>query len=153
MLGLSLFSCEKIVDDLNVDPNNPTDAPAKLTLTGTQLSNMVVQEGIASLLVSIWSGYATGHDRQWRDYANYNMTSGNFDGEWNNVYRGTVNNAQITIEKAMELGNRKMAGIAKIIMANSLATATELWGDIPFEQAGQFEEFPNPEWPSHSHQP
>ena len=146
MLGLSLFSCEKIVDDLNVDPNNPTDAPANLTLTGTQLSNMVVQEGIASLLVSIWSGYATGHDRQWRDYANYNMTSGNFDGEWNNVYRGTVNNAQITIEKAMALNNRKMAGIATIVMANSLATATELWGDIPFEQAGKIEEFPNPEF-------
>ncbi|MCC9138442.1 SusD/RagB family nutrient-binding outer membrane lipoprotein [Pontibacter silvestris] len=144
MLGLSLFSCEKIVDDMNIDPNNPTDAPGDLTLTGTQLANVVVQEGIASLLVSIWSGYATGHDRQWRDYYNYNITSGNFDSEWNNVFRGTVNNAQITIEKAMELNNRKMAGIAKIVMANSLATATELWGDIPFEQAGKIEEFPNP---------
>lgn len=144
LLGLSLFSCEKIVDDLNVDPNNPTNAPANLTLTGTQLANVVVQEGIASLLVSIWSGYATGHDRQWRDYANYNITSGNFDGEWNNVFRGTVNNGRITIAKAMELNNRKMAGIAKIVMANSLATATELWGDIPFEQAGRIAEYPNP---------
>ncbi|RDV13474.1 SusD/RagB family nutrient-binding outer membrane lipoprotein [Pontibacter diazotrophicus] len=144
MLGLSLFSCEKIVEDLNVDPNNPTDAPANLILTGTQLSNVVVQEGIASLLVSIWSGYATGHDRQWRDYANYNITSGNFDSEWNNVFRGTVNNARITIDKAMMLNNRKMAGIAKIVMANSLATATQLWGDIPLEQAGQIQEYPNP---------
>ncbi len=148
LLSLCLVACKSMVDDLNVDPNNPTDAPGSLTLTGAQLANVVVQEGIASLLVSIWTGYATGHDRQWRDYYLYNVTAGVYDTEWNNVFRGTVNNSRITINKASALNNRKMTGIAKIVMVNSLATATELWGNIPYDQAAQIQEFPNPAFES-----
>ena len=148
MVSCFFFSCKKIVADLNVDPNNPANAPASLTFTGTELANMSVQEGMASRLGTIWSGYLTGADRQWRDYYSYNVTAGVFDGDWNNVFSGTIKNGIVTITKATELGNRKMIGITKVIEANALATATELWGDIPVDQAGKILEFPNPKFES-----
>lgn len=141
---MHLFSCESIVDDMNNDPNNPVDAPAQMVFTGTLLANLAVQEGMASRLGIIWSGYATGADRQWMDYFSYNVTAASFNADWNNVYQGTHGNALITIRKAEEINNRIMAGITKVVQVNSLATATELWGDIPFEQAGQIEAYPNP---------
>ncbi|OIN56304.1 SusD/RagB family nutrient-binding outer membrane lipoprotein [Arsenicibacter rosenii] len=143
-LTLQVLGCKSIVDNLNTDPNNPTDAPASLVFTGVQLANLAVQEGMASRLGTIWSGYLTGADRQWRDYFLYNVSAGVYDTDWNNVFTGTHANALITISKANALGNRKMAGITKVLQVNALGTATELWGDIPLSEAGKIAEFPNP---------
>lgn len=148
LFSLQLVSCKSIVEGLNVDPNNPTSAPASLVFTGTQLANIATQEGMASRLTTIWSGYTTGADRQWRDYFNYNVTAGVYDGDWNLVFQATNANALIAIQKATELGNRKMVGITKILRANALATGTELWGDIPFDEAGDIVKFPSPKFQS-----
>ncbi|WP_080059808.1 SusD/RagB family nutrient-binding outer membrane lipoprotein [Spirosoma aerolatum] len=144
VFGLQLFACSSIVENLNVDPNNPTKSTASLLLTGTEIANMATQEGMASRLTTIWSGYASGADRQWLDYYNYNVSAGIYDGDWNLVYQATNANALLTIAQATALGNRKMVAIAKILRANALATGTELWGDIPFDQAGDNAKYPNP---------
>ncbi|MVM33033.1 SusD/RagB family nutrient-binding outer membrane lipoprotein [Spirosoma sp. HMF4905] len=144
LVGLQFFSCSSIVENLNVDPNNPTASTGSLLLTGTEIANMATQEGMASRLTTIWDGYASGADRQWLDYYNYNVTAGVYDADWNLVYQATNANALLTIEKATALGNRKMAAIAKILRANALATGTQLWGDIPFDQAGDILKYPSP---------
>lgn len=148
VFGLQFFACSSIVENLNVDPNNPTNSTASLLLTGTELANMATQEGMASRLTTIWSGYASGADRQWLDYANYNVSAGIYDGDWNLVFTATNANALLTINQATALGNRKMAAIAKILRANALATGTQLWGDIPFDQAGNIAQYPNPAFES-----
>ncbi|GAB4040303.1 SusD/RagB family nutrient-binding outer membrane lipoprotein [Spirosoma jeollabukense] len=144
VFGFQFLACSSIVENLNVDPNNPTKSTASLLLTGTELANMATQEGMASRLTTIWDGYASGADRQWLDYYNYNVTAGVYDADWNLVYQATNANALLTIDQANALGNRKMVGIAKILRANALATGTELWGDIPFDQAGDIAKYPNP---------
>lgn len=144
IITVTFFSCERLVDGLNDDPNNPTDASANYVFTGTQLANIAVQEGLASRLTLIWNGYGTGVLQQFGTWHFYAITASNFDADWNLVFTGTNKNALIAIRKAEELGNRKMAGITKVIQLNSLATATELWGDIPFEEAGQMDAFPSP---------
>ena len=144
LFGLQFFSCTSIVENLNVDPNNPTKSTASLLLTGTEIANMATQEGMASRLTTIWDGYASGSDRQWLDYYNYNVTAGVYDADWNLVYQATNANALLAIEQATALGNRKTIGIAKVLRANALATGTELWGDIPFDQAGDIAKYPNP---------
>ncbi len=144
LLGLQFLSCTSIVENLNVDPNNPTKSTASLLLTGAEIANMATQEGMASRLTSIWDGYASGADRQWLDYYNYNVTAGVYDADWNLVYQATNANALLAIDQATALGNRKLVGIAKVLRANALATGTELWGDIPFDQAGDIVKYPSP---------
>ena len=144
VIGFHLMACEKIVEGLNTDPNNATDAPAKYVFTGTQIANMAAQEGLASRLAIVWTGYGKGTFQQLGTWYLYQITANNFDDDWNIFFTGVNKNAIITIEKAEAIGNRKMAGITKIIQVNALGTATELWGEIPFEEAGKTAEFPNP---------
>ncbi len=142
-LGLAVLflftACESIVDDLNVDPNNATDAPIPLILTGAQVANITVQEGHPVRVVNMWSGYYNGADRQYLDYAQYNVNAGNFNGDWTDVYQGVVSQTSLIIERASEIGERQIAGIAKVVQAQAIGTATELWGDIPFTEAINFE--------------
>lgn len=146
LVSLTLFSCKKIVADLNVDPNNPTDASANFVFTGTQIANMAAQEGMASRLTICWTGYGIGTFQQFLPFSFYNITASNFDDDWNIFFTGANKNAKLTIAKALALNNIKMAAIAKIVQVNALGTATELWGDIPSEQAGETAKFPDPKF-------
>lgn len=146
LVGLGLGSCEGIVDDLNKDPNNATDAPARYVFTGTQIANMAAQEGLASRLAIVWTGYGKGTFQQLGTWYLYQITASNFDDDWNLFFAGVNKNALIAIEKAEALGNRKMAGITKIVQVNGMATATELWGDVPYTESGNSAEYPNPKF-------
>ncbi len=145
---ISLTSCEGIVSDLNEDLNNPTDAPAELMFTGVELATASVHEGYNSLLSSIWSGYYFGYDRQWADFQVYNVAGSYFDGMWSSSYYGIHRNARLILQKIEPAGIKVMAGMTKVIMAHNLGTMTALYGDIPFTQAAQLEEFPNAKYDS-----
>ncbi|WP_439481686.1 SusD/RagB family nutrient-binding outer membrane lipoprotein [Cyclobacterium plantarum] len=146
LLAFSFSGCESIVDDLNTDPNNPTDASAELMLTGIELANMSIHEGHTARVAGMWSGYFTGIARQYPDFSNYNATGATFDQIWENIYAGVVNNGNIIIEKSQPLDNRLMMGIVKVIQANALGTATACWGDIPFSETTNIRSFPNPKF-------
>jgi hypothetical protein len=137
-----------MVSDLNDDLNNPTDAPAELMFTGIELATASVHEGYNSLLSSIWSGYYFGYDRQWADFQVYNVAGSYFDGMWSSSYYGIHRNARLILQKIEPAGIKVMAGMTKVIMAHNLGTMTALYGDIPFTQAAQLEEFPNAKYDS-----
>ncbi|MEM9936389.1 MAG: SusD/RagB family nutrient-binding outer membrane lipoprotein [Bacteroidota bacterium] len=144
---LTLFlvtSCEDIVEGLNVNPNEATDAPDPLVLTAAQIAHAVSIEGHANRVVNMWTGYFNGADRQYNDYALYNVNAGNFNTAWNNVYQGTVAQTRLIISRASVRGERQINGIAKLIEASVLATATQRWGDIPVSQVVQPDSLPNP---------
>lgn len=147
-ITMSLSACETIVSDLNEDLNNPTDAPAELMFTGIELATASVHEGYNSLLSSIWSGYYYGYDRQWADFHVYNVAGSYFDGMWSSSYYGIHRNARLILQKIEPSGIKVMAGMTKVIMAHNLGTMTALYGDIPFTQAAQLEEFPNAKYDS-----
>lgn len=147
LLSIS-FSCEKLVDDLNTDPNNPTDASATLLLTAAQLGNVSVQEGHLARLASMWSGYFTGSDRQYKDMASYNVTGSDFNNVWGFVYQGVVEQTKLIIEKSEQNNNRLIQAIAKITKAHALGTAAACFGDIPFTEASNIDAYPNPAFES-----
>ena len=144
LIGLFFFSCESLVSDMNQDLNNPTDASAEYIFTGTQIAHIASQEGMASRLTIVWTGYGYGSFQQFGTWGQYQITAANFDDDWNLFYTGTNKNAVRTIEKANQLSNRVMAGITKIIQAQNIGTVTELWGDAPFTETGNTATFANP---------
>jgi hypothetical protein len=149
LLSIS-FSCEKLVENLNTDPNNPTDASATLLLTAAQLGNISVQEGHLARVASMWSGYFTGSDRQYKDVDSYNITGSDFNNVWGFVYQGVVEQTKLIIEKSERTNNRLIQGIAKITRANSLGTAVACFGDIPYTEASNIDLYPNPAFESQS---
>jgi hypothetical protein len=137
-------SCEKLVEGLDVDPNNPADAPANLQLTGAQVASILVYEGELARLSGMWSEQFTGSDRQYITLENYNAVSGDFDSPWGNIYSNVIAQTKIIRQKADEANNPWLKGIAQVMEAQMFGTTTSLFGDIPFSQAAQAEMFPTP---------
>ncbi len=140
---LCLSSCKKAVEGYNNDPNNPQDADAITMLTGVETADMDVQEGELARIAGMWSGYFTGEAQQYLSFYQYLIIARNFDEAWLRVYGSVLKNDRLMKQKAYTVNNRRLIGVAQIIEANVIGTATSLWGDVPFKQAVN-DSFPNP---------
>ncbi|WP_144961610.1 SusD/RagB family nutrient-binding outer membrane lipoprotein [Gillisia sp. Hel_I_86] len=146
---ISLSSCTRYVDEINDDPNQPTDAGVPNLVQGVQLSNQFWQSGESNRLAMLWLNQATGADRQYIALNDWNTAQSTiFDGIWNEAMVNTISQAQVLQEKAEALGNTSTLGMAQVLEANAFGTLTSLFGDIPFSQVNKFEEFPNPAYES-----
>ncbi|NVO85089.1 SusD/RagB family nutrient-binding outer membrane lipoprotein [Hymenobacter terrestris] len=143
-LGLALGSCDKFVDDLSVDPNNPSNVDATNTLQGVIVADALVHEAEAARLSGIWTAQFTGSIAQYIPLNNYNVTSGNFDDIWDTSYYGVVAQARITAANAEAAGVFRLQGVAQILEAHMIGTLTSLFGDIPYREAVDRAQFPQP---------
>ena len=85
MMGMS--SCKKDMTEINkTNPNQFSDSDPTLMITGAELANVILNEGEAARLAGIFAGHFNGYDRQFISYAQYNMTSGDFNTPWGNLY-------------------------------------------------------------------
>lgn len=136
-VSLLLFasSCKKVLEDVNVNPNSPTDAPSNLILNGAQVSSIVLYEGDWARLGGMWSQSFTGQDRQYISLNGYTTTAGDYDNTWSTAYRGVIAPCKIIIEKETATNNKLMIGIAQVMEAQAFGTLTALFGDIPFSEA------------------
>ncbi len=141
--ALSSSSCKKAVDGFNTDPNNPLDADAITMLTGVEVGNMGNQEGELARLAGMWCGYFTGEQQQYQAFYQYLIIARNYDDSWQRVFSGVLKNDRLMKQKAYAVNNMRLVGVAQVIEANAMGTATALWGDIPFKQAAN-DEYPNP---------
>ncbi|MGE9314805.1 SusD/RagB family nutrient-binding outer membrane lipoprotein [Niabella sp. CJ426] len=132
---LSLASCKKFID-VNQNPNSPTDVQPKVLLPTTSMGigfTNVNQLGLAAgLMVQHNAAIA-----QWTAFDVYNL-----DGQtgitnaWSfELYNGIINNLRILIDKTQET-SPAYSGIAKIQLAYAFGLVTDLWGDVPYSQAG-----------------
>ena len=137
------LSCKKSVEGFNGDPNNPTDADAITMLTGVEVGNMDVQEGELARIAGMWSGYYTGEQFQYQSFYQYLIIARNFDDSWQRIFSGVLKNERLMKQKAYAVNNKRLVGVAQVIEANVIGTATSLWGDVPFLQASN-DSYPNP---------
>ena len=75
------FGCEKMVEDLNENPNQLTltDIDAGLFLNGAELSNIGIQLGAYSRMAGYWSGQLTGFEQVELERYQYNVANNTFD--------------------------------------------------------------------------
>lgn len=126
------------------DPNNFKDATPDLLIKAPMLAQTLVIEGELARLAGIFSNQFTGSDRQYVSYNSYNIVAGDFDNIWGNVWADGVAQCRIIREKAAEINDDELEGIAMIIEANILGVAAALWGDVPNTEACNDVEFPQP---------
>lgn len=143
---LFLFtSCKKLTEDLNVNPNQPTDAPADLLLNGAQVASIIVYEGNLARLAGIYTNTFTGADRQYSLFNTYTSTAPDYDDAWDNLYY-VVGQAKLGEEKAAKVNNRLMRGMFQVIQAQAFGLAADVWGDVPFTEVGNPEKYPTPKF-------
>jgi hypothetical protein len=93
----------------------------------------------ASVLVQYNAGLSGDPD----GFDSYRL-EGNFENQWNNeIYSGVVSDLRILIEKTQET-SPAYSGIAKLELAYAFSLTTDLWGDVPYSEAGIGLEFSQP---------
>lgn len=152
LVGVCLlaFNACKDVTDLNIDPNNPTAVPAENLLTQAQYELAERMWGRnynaewTMLVVQHWS------QNEYAEDSRYVVDGNSFDAMWQDVYANMLQE----LKTAGDLVSVN-EGLASGVKANQLAIINILevcaynlladgFGDIPFSQALNADEFPAP---------
>jgi len=137
-MSILIFSgCEKWIDtDLNIDPDVPSEVPMDLLMPSMELSlayhiggNRTVKT--TAILLQQINGVARNSNSE----ANYVLASTDVDDLWRRMYYMGMMDAVKVIDMAAELESPHYSGAAKVCLAMSLGTMTNLFGDIPYSEA------------------
>lgn len=143
VLAVTVVSCsEDILDEINMDINNPQNVESKLILTdvitSTAFSNV---GGDINTYTSAYVEHETGtHNQLFRaEHRESEPTAAStFNNAWNSLYT-TLRNARIIIEKSSEggpqEGNNVTRGMAEVLAALNSAMIADLFGDAPWSEA------------------
>lgn len=129
---LSLSSCDKDFDEINMNPNSPETVPSSLLLPTVirNTTNEIAGKawGIGNVVMQQTAKIQfTNEDR-------YNWgPEGNPYGTFYNSMRDLSN----VIEISTEAGQSNYVGIAKVIRASLFSFMTDAYGDLPYSQAIQ----------------
>ena len=144
----ALFSCNDFTEGINENPNEFTSSPAELLIGQANLAMVKLLESQSSRLAGIYTDQFTGSDRQYITYNNYIATAGDFDDDWDDLYVDGFAQAKEAEKKAKEDGNLILQGVAQIIQGVLIAEAAALWGDVPYLEALNVIDYPNPKYDS-----
>ncbi len=129
MLTLMATACSKFVD-INEDPNNPTEPQLELLLPSTQLALAGHFDELNLGAASVTQHFASG------DLNRYNQNGNNFADSWAGYYTGMVPDLNTIITSGTETNDWGYVAIAKIEKAYLFSIMVDLWGDIPYSEAG-----------------
>lgn len=110
-----------------------------MLLPGAQATLAYTLGGDIQRYSGIMTQYITGISRQFDGYQRYIFSEEEFNNLWYSLYAGTMVNLNeiLKIEEASAGHYSAYAGISKILMAYSLMITTDMFGDIPYEEAFQ----------------
>lgn len=137
-------SCNDYID-VNQNPNSALEVPSKVLLSTTSVGIGWANANELGRCAGILMQYNTGLQNTALTYDSYNI-SGEFNNQWNSeIYRPTINNLRIIISQS-SAESPAYSGIAKIQLAYIFSLASDLWGDVPYSQAGFGLDFPEPKF-------
>jgi Starch-binding associating with outer membrane len=137
ILGLSSCSLPWLDPAVNVSPNSPPDVPISVILAPSQVRLGYIMGGDVSRYTSLVTQHHRGVDRQHTGIWQFLLTESDVNNAWNGMYEGVMNDMARTIEKANAQNLPAYRGIARIEMAYCLGVASDLWNNIPYDQAFQ----------------
>ena len=133
-LAISIYSCS----DSYFDVNTPSNAvPADLVGMKDVLSPCIqytisAQFNAASNLAQVDQHIASAFNNQGIDQQYLNS----LDGYWATVYTKALPNIKVLEDKATASNSSYYLGISKVLKAINIGTTTDLYGDVPYSEAG-----------------
>ncbi|MEP1097260.1 MAG: SusD/RagB family nutrient-binding outer membrane lipoprotein [Cyclobacteriaceae bacterium] len=136
-LVLTAFSCEDFIGgDLNADPNKPLTVPIAGVLPQVQISLADTYGGSFSRWNCMFTQQVAGVARQWTSFNQYSITPNRFDDSWADMYENVLVELLPVKAEATENGYNHYLGIANVLEAYAIMAMTDVWGDIPYTEAG-----------------
>ncbi len=129
-------SCEKYFEDTIATPNDPTKVTPALLLANIEVATFSNFGGQLARQTQMLMQQAAGttEGSQTTEIMNYNITELTNENEWGVIYNGVLMNGKLLVDD-FGAENPHYSGIARVIMAMNLGSATDLWGDVPYSQA------------------
>lgn len=140
---ITLGGCTKDFEEINVNPNLPSDVPLDFLLSAVELSiegatgdpghkiwrtNFFYASTMMQQMARLGGGYA-GDKYQYDNEASATY--------WNDSYPASVKNVVNLIEKAKEDPTKiNILSIARILKAYEMQNLTDIYGDVPYSEAG-----------------
>jgi hypothetical protein len=149
LLLAAIAGCKNLTEEFSTDPVNITDESVVSTnqfLSGAQVNLVGVYEADINRLTGMWTGHFSGEDRQYIPLANYSVAARDFNTEWSGIYAGVIANTNIIIDRSQSPNNPRVRGIAQVMQAMAFGLAADLWGDVPFTEAGQYPAISQPKY-------
>lgn len=119
--------------DLNENPNEPTQVPELLVLTGTMLANISVNSSHINRISGMWTGQYRGEQNLYGNIYTYGISTEESNSSWGYLYNGIL--AQNDVIQSGLADDLLIVGITKVIEAHAVGTACSNWGDIPYSEA------------------
>ncbi|PPK88848.1 SusD-like starch-binding protein associating with outer membrane [Neolewinella xylanilytica] len=136
-------SCQSVVDDLNINPNEFTEVPAQLVFNHVVLSTAAIAEAEPLRIAGMWSDQFVGTDRQYITQDRYEVSAATFDGVWGDLFQQGIAQAQIAQEQATAEGLGVIANYSQLLEGYYVAEAALMFGDVPYTQVNNLD-FPDP---------
>jgi hypothetical protein len=145
-LFLGLYGCSDFITPPESDPNAIPTATVNPLFVGVQDNLSDWQSGgFRGHIHPIWMQQMGGVARQPANHERYDVSETDVSGLWDNAYQGTgLIDLQKAIDKAEESGWTGYAGILKLHVAYFVGMLASIYGDLPFREALQPQEFPEP---------
>lgn len=130
---LMISACEDFLD-INDDPNNPTEAPIKGLLVNTTFETAQNTYRLGSITSNYVQYLASPNPASSSDI----MDEVSHDNSWLNMYN-TMTDLTVMIEQAENTGANHYLGAGQILKALHLGMMVDMWGNVPYGQAFNFE--------------
>ncbi|PZX52685.1 SusD/RagB family nutrient-binding outer membrane lipoprotein [Algoriphagus chordae] len=133
---LLAFACD--FGDTNIDPAKLSDVDVALILPSAEAQTARNIGAIAGRISGAIMQHYTGVDAQPEGYSNYIIDQNTMDTFWRfGLYAGAMKDCDDIITRAQNENFPHYEGVAKVLMAQNLAMATNFWGDVPYTQGFQ----------------
>ena len=128
-----VFSCE--FGDTNVNPALPSDVSAQAIVPAAQAGMAFAIGGEVVRINGLFMQQFQGINAQQFDNYKYFVKASDMDGVWRRLYASSLN-PLVTIQRKADAENSvHTSGMAKVLIAHSIGTLADMFGDIPYTDA------------------
>jgi hypothetical protein len=131
--------------ELEDDPNRPTAASAENLFNGVQATTFLIWNGDFTRTATMWMQQMAGTGQQYLGQGRYEIDESTFDGDFEFLYnQGGLTDNRKAQALARETNDSLTLGILQVYEAYNMGNAASIWGALPYSQASQPDEFPQP---------
>lgn len=146
IITLLSVSCEDFFSDDNSDPNKPFDVAISAALPAIQLTIVDSKGGLYSNFSNMFIQQVEGVERQWESFNKYDIQPVRTNAPWQQMYENVFVELRIVSQKASDNGFNHYLGVFKTLEAYALMMTSDVFGDIPYTEAGLGDANSNPSY-------
>lgn len=149
IITLSLVSCEDFFNTDNSDPNKPFTVPISAALPSVELTIIDSYGGLWSNFGNMFIQQVEGVERQWESFNRYDIQPVRYNQSWQQMYENVFVELRVLNAQAAEGGLNHYLGVLKSLEAFALMMTSDVWGNVPYTEAGLGDANNNPAYDDH----